>query len=66
MTIVKTYCDHCGKEVHDMTDYISCEIEIGHNEIEADLCRDCFEELTEAVKGFCICGESKDDGRPAV
>lgn len=54
MTVIKQYCDHCGKELDGMKDYISCEIEIAFTEIEADLCNECRGELTEIVKQFCV------------
>ena len=53
MTIVKTYCDHCGKELDNTSDYISAEIEIAYVEINADLCCGCLGDLVEAAKAFC-------------
>ena len=61
MTKITTYCDHCGKELNDMEDYISCEIQIAFTEIEADLCNECRAELTEIAKGFCTYGERRED-----
>ena len=36
MTEIKTYCDHCGKELNEMHDY--CGTEVGITDfIDADL-----------------------------
>lgn len=53
MTIVKTYCDHCGKELDNTSDYISAEIKIGYVEINADLCFKCIGDSVEKTKAFC-------------
>lgn len=53
MTVVKTYCDHCGKELSDMDDYISMNVEIAYMEFQADLCAECHKELVEVAKVFC-------------
>lgn len=29
MTETKTYCDHCHKELNEMHDYVSVEIDVG-------------------------------------
>lgn len=53
MTVMKMYCDHCGKELNDMTDYTCVDIEVGYTEIETDLCKSCYEQLVKVVKDFC-------------
>lgn len=59
MTVVKSYCDHCGKELNDMEDYSSCEIEIAYVEFQADLCKECHGLLVKMAKDFCSCQERK-------
>ena len=43
-------CDHCGKnlEKHDYVK-IKCMIE---DRIHSDLCKDCYQELSELIKKF--------------
>lgn len=53
MTITKIYCDHCGKTLDPMTDYIGNEMEIQYDTITADLCAKCIETLEKQVKEFC-------------
>ena len=62
MTEVKHYCDHCGKEINYMDDYISLHIKMNHVDIGTDLCVDCFRELEESIKDFCTSGERTDNG----
>ena len=62
MTKTTTYCDHCGKELNDMNDYIECEITIGYTEFYYDLCEECYTHLLKMAKDFCSCGERKDHG----
>ena len=51
MTIVKTYCDHCGRELDDMKDYPDTEIGLlGYR--KADFCRKCLEELETIIYDF--------------
>lgn len=52
MTEAKTYCDHCGKELHYMTDYIDTVIN-AKSLFKCDLCNDCINELDEIVLKFC-------------
>lgn len=52
MTVVKTYCDHCGKELNEMHDYPEQEIGlIGYE--TADLCSEHLEELDRIIKAYC-------------
>lgn len=43
MTEIKIYCDHCGKVLDTMSDYINVEIEAAHKRKFTDLCAECFE-----------------------
>ena len=62
MTQITTYCDHCGKVLDDMKDYIGAEIEVCYEEYTHDLCDECRKQLTKLVKDFCSYGERKTDG----
>ena len=53
MTVTKTYCDHCGKELDEMHGFTDEDIEIGLKHIECDLCSKCIEELARLVMDFC-------------
>lgn len=53
MTETKIYCDHCGKELNEMHDYVDEEIDIGVYWLRTDLCQDCMEELKKIVRDFC-------------
>lgn len=46
-------CDHCGKKLNDMKDYIDLELYGFYEVIDTDLCIVCYEELTNVVKQFC-------------
>lgn len=59
MTVMKMYCDHCGKELDGMTDYASIDVEIAHTELETDLCNACYEQLIKVVKDFCRAGRER-------
>lgn len=53
MKETKTYCDHCHKELNDMTDYMDLELEVGQPEfIKCDLCKECKDKLVEIAKNF--------------
>lgn len=49
-------CDHCGKELNPMTDYVEFEISDFDNYTETDLCANCYDKLNEIVNNF-ICGK---------
>lgn len=53
MKETKCVCDHCGKKLDEMKDYIDVgeDIGIGSN-INGDLCSDCYHELENIVIGF--------------
>ncbi len=53
MTITKTYCDHCGKKLDEMSDYTGLGFKVCHKEHKVDLCEDCFEKLDKTIKEFC-------------
>ena len=42
-------CDHCGKRLDDMHDYAEYELT---KFIDADLCKDCLNELGTIIKNF--------------
>jgi hypothetical protein len=52
MRDTKIYCDHCGKVLHEMHDYIDTEIEV-KSWFKCDLCADCIAELEKIVVKFC-------------
>ena len=49
MKETKYTCDHCGKELNKIHDYIEQEI-FGCE--TADLCDECCEELEKTIKAF--------------
>ena len=51
MKETKIYCDHCGRELNEMHDYVEFLIDVGQ-EMECDLCADCQEHLEIMVKNF--------------
>ena len=59
MTKTTTYCDHCGKELDTMKDYVDVELDL-YEIIEADLCADCIEQLKKMAKDFCSYGERRE------
>ena len=52
MRITKVYCDHCGKILDNMSDYIDLKFEVGHIPHIVDLCSECFEKLNEKIDDF--------------
>ena len=51
MTEIKTYCDHCGKELDDMKDYSDIELSV-LNYCKVDLCSKCLNELQDIIDEF--------------
>ena len=51
MTEIKAYCDHCGKELNAMNDYIGTEI-YALDCYDVDLCSNCINELQEIINSF--------------
>ena len=45
-------CDHCGKELDEMKDYVDMEIDDFINWYEVDLCDECFHELDGIVRQY--------------
>ena len=45
-------CDHCGKELDEMHDYVDTEIDL-LNFFHTDLCKKCAETLDSYVFHFC-------------
>lgn len=52
MTQIKTYCDHCGKELDEMHDYPDIEIDTIDEFLKCDLCKDCYKELSKDIHKF--------------
>lgn len=46
-------CDHCGKELDEMHDYTEMEIIDLAYYIETDLCKKCYEELSNIILEYC-------------
>lgn len=44
-------CDHCGKRLDEMHDFIDVELS-DFGTIKADLCADCFEEINAIIRVF--------------
>jgi len=45
-------CDHCGKELNEMHDYVDSEIDMDMCRVEADLCEECAEKLKNMITYF--------------
>lgn len=52
MRITTITCDHCGKELDDLLDYIDHDVEI-LQWFKVDLCQKCAKELDSYVFNFC-------------
>ena len=61
MTIHKICCDHCGKELDSVRDWVEDEIIIADVHIERDLCSDCVGDLIKIIEDFCAVTVSKED-----
>lgn len=54
MTVTKTYCDHCGKELSPKNDYCNLELEFTVRPyLDVDLCDGCMDELYRSIIRFC-------------
>ena len=51
MTEIKIYCDHCGKELNEMHDYVEQEVGIV-DYLMADLCHKCMNDLESKIRNF--------------
>ncbi len=60
MRETKIYCDHCGKVLDEMHDYIDQEISFQEYET-ADLCKECLHKLDVIVKAFCKKGGKQNE-----
>lgn len=46
-------CDHCGKKLNTMTDYVDTEFDSIDEWFKADLCSECYKEISYIIKQFC-------------
>ena len=46
-------CDHCGKKLDDMKDYADIEFDTIDNWFNADLCSECYAEISKTLREFC-------------
>lgn len=46
-------CDHCGKKLNNMNDYADTEFDTIDNWFTADLCSECYKEISKIIKEFC-------------
>lgn len=46
-------CDHCGKKINEMNDYIDTEFDTIDDWLKADLCAECYKEISQMIKQFC-------------
>ncbi len=53
MKKVTTICDHCGKELNEMKDYIDIDFDTIDTWFKADLCSECYTEISRIIKEFC-------------
>lgn len=66
MNVNKWYCDHCGKELDNMNDYIDTEIDTPYDLLSTDLCQDCVKKLWEVIGEFCSTQENKKSNRTKI
>jgi hypothetical protein len=48
-----TTCDHCGKKLNEMKDYVDTEFNAIDEWFKADLCSECYKEISRTIKEFC-------------
>lgn len=53
MRETKIYCDHCGKVLDEMHDYVDIDLDIGRDYVKTDLCAECLNKLLKITKHFC-------------
>lgn len=58
----KVLCDHCGKKLNNMEDYIDVEIELGHIWRSHDLCSECIEGLKDVIDEYCAKYQTEKGG----
>ena len=62
MSLVQYHkCDHCGKRLDEMRDYIDVEID-KYGLIVADLCVKCYEELSDLITVFLNLKQKNNEG----
>ena len=47
--MMKFYCNHCGKELNEMYDYVDYDIDFDELSYTVDLCTECKEKLVEEI-----------------
>ena len=45
-------CDHCGKKLDEMKDYSDTEFDTINDWFKADLCAECYTEISNIIKQF--------------
>lgn len=45
-------CDHCGKELDEMKDYVDYELDTLFHVTKTDLCNECAENLDTMIKNY--------------
>ena len=48
-----TTCDHCGKKLNEMHDYVDTEFDTKDNWLCVDLCSECYAEISKTIREFC-------------
>ena len=54
------HCDHCGKILDEMHDWVDIEIAIGSYTGKADLCKECLDTLYARTNHFLSNGKQND------
>lgn len=54
------YCDHCGKILDEMHDWVDTEIYVDSFNCKADLCKECLTVLWARTKHFLSNGKQND------
>ena len=54
-------CDHCGKELNEMHDYVDMDIDAVCWFNGVDLCKECAEELEKMVTSFLNRGSNEEE-----
>lgn len=54
-------CDHCGKEINEITAFTDMHIDNFIDYVEADLCNKCFHELNDIVLQYVNKKKEKQD-----
>ena len=51
-------CDHCGKKLDTMTDYYDTKFDCIDEYFTADLCSECYVEISQTIRNFCGKGQN--------